>query len=189
MLSRIVEPTELPVSLAEFRQHLWNIFDNHDSDTLMEGLIAAATERAETILSRKLITQTWRTTLRGAATGIVLPFGSFQSLAGAAWFDGSSWTALDTADIQVDDTGVLAVVDCDWSGITDEIKQVRVDWVCGYGDQDAIPADIAMAIKQLPAHWYRLRSATTLDADDGIPKVVPFSFSALLQSHRLNFLG
>lgn len=192
MLTRLVPPSSLPVDLAEFRSHLWTVFEGHDDDSLLTTLLEAATGRAETILARRLITQTWRITASGAATGIVLPFGSFQAVSGAAWsVDGSTWTTIDPSLVTVDTTTVLAVANIDWSGIdTAKVAAARVDWSCGYGDSPAdVPADIRMAIKQLAAHWYRLRAATTLDDDEGVAKVVPFAFSALLHSHRLNFIG
>lgn len=188
-LSRITAPVSLPVSLTEFRAHLWNIFDGHNTDALLTSLLEAATDKCETTIGRKLINQGWRSTTTTVSTaGIVLPFGNYQSLTKASWSDGTTWADLETADIEVDDTGVLAVVYCTWPD--EVIKQVRIDWVCGYGATSAsVPGDIKMAIKQLASHWYRMRSATTIEGEDGAARAVPFSYTALLHSHRLNFLG
>lgn len=187
-LTLLTPPSDLPVSLAELRQHLWNIFDNHDSDALMTELLTAATARAEVICSRKLVTQTWRMTARGAVSGLILPFGNFQAVVSAAWTaDGANWTAITPGDIFVDDSGALTELEFVWPD--EDIRMIRADWKCGYGDSDAVPADIKMAIKQLAAHWYRMRSATSLEEEDGTPRVVPFSFTAMLQSYRLNFVG
>lgn len=42
----LTRPACLPVSVEEFRRHLWNVFDGHDSDELFLALIKAATEEA-----------------------------------------------------------------------------------------------------------------------------------------------
>jgi uncharacterized phiE125 gp8 family phage protein len=187
-LTLITPPSDLPVPLAELRQHLWNIFDNHDTDELMTELLSAATARAEVICSRKLVTQTWRMTARGAVSGLILPFGNFQEVVSASWTtDGVTWTPIAAGDIFADDSGALTEVELTWPD--EDIRMVRVDWKCGYGAADDVPADIKMAIKQLAAHWYRMRSATSLEEEDGTPRVVPFSFTAMLQSYRLNFVG
>ena len=187
-LIRTVAPTVLPVSLSEFRAHLWNIFDNHNTDALLTSLLEAATDKTETTLGRKLISQTWRNTVRPAAETIVLPFGGYLSLAKASWFDGTAWIDLTAADYDVDDTGVLAEVTCTWP--SEATGSVRIDWVCGYGAAaTAVPADIRMAIKQLATHWYRIRSASTLEGEDGRVVCTPLTFTNLLHSHRLNFLG
>jgi len=186
--SVIVQPAALPVSLADLRAHLWNIYDNHDDDVLMTDLLTTATGRAETITGRKLITQTCRALT--TETGMIqLPFGEFQSLVTVEWFDGTDWAEISTDDILVNDTKTLAEITVTWTGydITD-LEKVRYDWICGFGDPVEVPAEITMAIKQIAAHWYRNRAATTTDEDDGAVRVVPFSFSALLNSHRLNLI-
>jgi uncharacterized phiE125 gp8 family phage protein len=187
-LSRIIAPKVLPVDVEEFRQHLWNIYDNHDSDELMESLLQAATDKAEATIGRKLISQTWRTTWRDPALTIVLPFGGFQSVTAAAWHDGTTWTEVDASKIDADDTRILAEVSIDWPD--NDLRQLRLDWVCGYGDRpEDVPGDIRMAIKQLAAHWYRVRSATWVESEGGTVQVTPLTFTHLLHSHRLNLLG
>lgn len=189
-LTRTIGPAVLPVTVEDFRQHLWHTYDDHNSDALLTELLKAATDKAETTISRKLISQTWRINVRfaDASAAIVLPFGGFQSLVGVEWFDGSVWTSLAPDDIEVDDTGVLASVSCTYPSAT--IKQVRVEWVCGYGDSgNDVPGDILMAIKQVAAHWYRVRSASSLESEEGRVVCTPITFTHLLHSHRLNFLG
>ncbi len=188
-LSLVTAPAKLPVTLAEFRQHLWNIYDDQNADDLMTSLLTDATAKAEADLGRKLISQTWRLTWNpSAGAQVVLPFGGFQEVTACTYWDGSAWVAVDLASVTVDDTEVCASVSVEWSA--DGITRARIEWVCGYGDEPAsVPGDITMAIKQLAAHWYRVRSASSLESEDGTVSIAPLTFTNLLHNHRLNLIG
>jgi len=60
-LRRITEPSENPISRDEAKLHLRVTDDNED--TLIDALIASATQEVEKILRRSLISQQWRLSL------------------------------------------------------------------------------------------------------------------------------
>ena len=183
----IVQPSVMPVPLEEFRRHLWNIYDDHDSDELMLDLLVAATDNAEARLGRKLITRTMQVEVDGSGMVIVLPFGDFQQVVG--WdYDLNGGTAVvgDLSELGLGLQGVLAEVRIPY---IEGASKTRIRWRCGYGDAPAdVPGDIRMAIKQLAAHWYTNRAAAVQEGETGRVVTTPFTYSALLHSYRLNFV-
>lgn len=162
-LSIIQAASERPVSLVEAKAHCR--VDGSDEDALLERLIGMATERAEAITGRVLITQQLRLTLESfPIDGIDLPCPPLVKV------DALSY--LDEAGIRV----ALDSAAGDYDAITDELigrvlpgwgkswpctrrtpGSVRIDFTAGYGDADSVPESIRSWILLTIGTLYRQR--------------------------------
>lgn len=160
-----------PVSLAEAKLHLR--VDHDDEDDLIQGLIEAAREKAETFTRRRLLETTEileldRFPLGGGA--IKLPWTPLVSVTSITYLDadGDSQT-LDSASYRVVADKVSASIaleyDYSWPGTRAVPAAVRVTYVAGFG---ASASDVPRAIRQgmllLIAHWYENREAVAFNA-------------------------
>lgn len=182
----LTQPAVLPVSVDEFRRHLWNIYDGHDSDELLLDLLSAAVEMAETYMGRKCICRELR--LEGARTGarVLLPFGDRRRITGWGYMLGADEIEGELAALSVGRQGVLTEV-----GIPaiPGAGEAWIDWVCGYGDNPAdVPADIRMGIKQIAAYWYTNRATAAQEGETGRVSYLPEMGKKLLHPYRLNFI-
>lgn len=163
----IVTPPEiLPVSLLEAKAHLR--VDFSDDDSLIEGLIEAATDHLDGwtgILGRCLVEQTWAETLDSGSCALGLgPVIEIVSVeAGGETVDPSLY-GLRT------DAGGRSYVDCAISG------PVTVTYTAGYAntddDQSTVPAALKAAIMLLVGHWYHNREAVVSSSVSELPLAV-----------------
>jgi len=182
----LTQPACLPVSAEEFRRHLWNIYDGHDSDELLVELLAAATEMAETYMGRKLICRELR--LEGARAGsrVLLPFGDRKRITGWGYMVGAEEREGELSALSVGRQGVLTEI-----GVPaiPGAGEVWIDWICGYGDNPAdVPADIRMGIRQIAAYWYTNRATAAQEGETGRVSYLPEMGKKLLHPYRLNFI-
>ncbi len=188
-IETIVKPAQMPVSLEEFRRHLWNIYDNHNSEELLTELLQGATDNAEERVGRKLINRTMRITakLPLCDARLILPYGGCQQINQLEVYDGAGiWQVLPMEELATTELGAFTVVK---TGNIDG-EEVRVTWVTGYGeDPQDVPGDIRMAIKQLASHWYNNRAAAVQEGETGRVVCTPLTYTNLLHTHRLYLTG
>lgn len=182
----LTPPACLPVSVEEFRRHLWNVFDGHDSDELFADILTAAVESAETYMGRKCICREMR--LEGARAGsrVLLPFGDRKRITGWGYMLGAEEVEGELSALSLGRQGVLTEV-----GVPaiSGAGEVWIDWICGYGDTPAsVPADIRMGIKQIAAYWYNNRATAAQTGETGDVKFLPETGRLLLHPYRLNFI-
>lgn len=159
----ITPPTEEPVSLEEAKLHLR--VDISDDDALIGGLIQAARERAEDILRRALITQTWELTLDRFPSGneLELPFPPLQSVASIKYTDSDGDEAEFSSDDYIVDTAeepgkVILAYGSNWPSVTlYPTGAVKVRFVAGYGEATAVPQTFKQAILLMAGEWYENR--------------------------------
>lgn len=185
----LTQPACLPVSAEEFRRHLWNSYDGHDSDELLQDLLEAAVESAEAFMGRKLISRELR--LEGAACGarVLLPFGGFRKVTGWGYMLGAEEVEGELSALSLSRQGVL-------SGFTEATLppvegagEAWIDWVCGYGENPAdVPADIRMGIRQIAAYWYENRATAAQEGETGRVSYLPEMGRKLLEPYRLNLI-
>ena len=167
----IITPIEsagagLPVSTAEAKAHMRVSIT--DDDSLIDGLISAATNDIEKRLRRKLIEETVTYSLDsfpGFAETILLPWAPLQSVTSIAYTDtqGDSQT-LSSSYYQVSTSGITGriapVYGQTWPATYPQLDAVVITYVAGYGDEASdVPQNIRMAVKTLVAHWYENREA------------------------------
>jgi uncharacterized phiE125 gp8 family phage protein len=179
-LSLITPPASMPVTLEEAKAQCRVEDDSEDS--LMTGLIGAATDYVEQYTGRALVSQTWRLTLDAFADSILLPKGPVQSVSAITYFDtAGDVQTLDasnyTADITSDPSWVVINSDAALPHLMDAVNVVRVDFVAGYS---TLPASIKQAILLLIGQWFDNRSDVTDKAMIAMPNAV----EALLTNYR-----
>jgi len=186
----ITEPAVAPVSVDALRFHC--VIPHSEDDEYLASLSLAAVSHIESVLSRKLINQTWRVYFDDwpQDAEIILPFGNCQSVTSIVYKDSitgaeNTW---DPANYIVDTAAVpgrvVIAYGQSWPDASlYNVNPVSVTFVTGYG---AAPADIpdAMlhAVKLLVAHWYENREIVNVGQTvTNVPKTV----DALLWPHRL----
>lgn len=185
---RTVAPADALLTLAELKAHLR--VDHAEEDTLLEGLIAAATAYLDGwsgVLGRCLIQQTWRQDAESFAAASPLPFPDISSVSVAYTDANGSDQALDASVYQLVNraAGSFLVLrnGQGWPAVATRPDAVRVTLVAGYGETAAhVPAAVRQAALLLCGHWYQSREAVSMKP--GESREVPLTVSALLAPFR-----
>jgi uncharacterized phiE125 gp8 family phage protein len=163
----ITPPAGEPVSLAEAKLHLRVDFD--DDDSLIQVLISAARQAAETLTNRQLITARWRMvldsfpgpSLMGVPAGqvftlpghaVLLPKSPVASVVEIRYLDMAGvWQVMPAANYTVDcacePARITPVFGQIWPIALPQIGAVSVIFDAGYGDASAVPEGIKTWIK------------------------------------------
>lgn len=186
-LSLVTAPTVEPITLAEAKTHLR--VDHTDEDALIEALIVAVRNIAETTTRRALATQTWDLKLDGFPVNggpIYLPLPPVQSVTYVQYVDDQGITRTWSPSLyQVDLASAPARLMPAWEEtypVTRAVlNAVTVRYVAGYGLEPAIPQPIKQAMLLILTHLYEQRSETSPGV---IIHEVPMSSLALLMPYR-----
>ena len=163
----ITPPAGEPVSLAEAKLHLRVDFD--DDDSLIQVLISAARQAAETLTNRQLVTARWRMvldsfpgpSLMGVPAGqtftlpghaVLLPKSPVQSVVEIRYLDmAGAWQVMPAANYTVDcacePARITPVFGQIWPIALPQIGAVSVIFDAGYGDASTVPEGIKTWIK------------------------------------------
>lgn len=163
----ITPPAGEPVSLAEAKLHLRVDFD--DDDSLIQVLISAARQAAETLTNRQLVTARWRMvldsfpgpSLMGVPAGqtftlpghaVLLPKSPVASVVEIRYLDMAGvWQVMPAANYTVDcacePARITPVFGQIWPISLPQIGAVSVIFDAGYGDALAVPEGIKTWIK------------------------------------------
>ena len=163
----ITPPSGEPVSLAEAKLHLRVDFD--DDDSLIQVLISAARQAAETLTNRQLVTARWRMvldsfpgpSLMGVPAGqvftlpghaVLLSKSPVQSVVEIRYLDmAGAWQVMPAASYTVDSAcepaRITPVFGQIWPIALPQIGAVSVIFDAGYGNASAVPEGIKTWIK------------------------------------------
>lgn len=181
-LALVTAPTEYPVTKEEAKAHLR--YEDDEEDALVNTLIAAATDSAETFTRRRLVTQTWKLFLDDFPRcqedyyfpgEIALPFPPLQSVTHVKYYNSDgALTTISSADYLVlpnDLPGrVTPIVGNSWPyDVQYRPDAVEVQYVCGYGAASAVPAAIKQAILLILGHLYENRQEVSPNQLYNIP--------------------
>lgn len=202
-IQRTAPPQTEPITLGDAKAHMR--VQVSVEDTLIEGLIEAAREHVEEVLSRSLITQTWQLNLDDFPgtpwyghpwaeylnywhNPILLPRPPLQSVTEIKYIDvDGSEKVLDPSVYRVDTASEPARVTEEesqyWPTPETVINAVTIKYVAGYGDgPDDVPRPIRQAMLLLIAHWYNHREAVNVGSSIS---TYPMAVDALLQPYRV----
>jgi uncharacterized phiE125 gp8 family phage protein len=160
-LRLITAPASYPVTLDEAKAHCR--VDSVEDDTLIDGLIAAATDHIELYTGRAIMSQTWELVLDQFSDAIMLPKGPVTAITSVKYYDTAEAEqtvsvvnyALDSAS---DPQWLVKASDYTWPTVSDGVNNVIVRFVAGYS---TVPPSIRAAALLLIGQWYDNRAAVT----------------------------
>lgn len=198
-LTLTTAPSYYPVNLDEAKAHLR--VDHADEDTLIEALIAAATEMAEDYTGRSFLERTWTHTRERFENWMELPRGPVTSVTGITYIDSVLYlsdpggTTVQSPDgyyrvLTLDATeyvthldgpiGAIALnIDGEWPSLAHRADAVRIVFKSGYSALSRIPERAKVGIKLLLTHLYEHRGAQ----DAPLPRAA----QAVLQPLKIYF--
>jgi uncharacterized phiE125 gp8 family phage protein len=154
-LQLVTAPTATPLSLPEAKVHLAETSTDRDADItakLAEAIASLDGPNGE--LGRALCTQTWRLLLDAFPDGgiIPIPLPPLRSVASVKYLDADGVEqTLATSVYGVDAASQPGVVHLkygqQWPTTLDQRNAVTVEFECGYGTADDVPAPLKAAIK------------------------------------------
>jgi len=161
-LKLITAPAEEPISIAEAKGHLRETSTGQDA--LIQGLIIAAREYAETYTRRRFITQTWEL-LRDCfpAFGIEMPNAPLLSVVSITYLDTAGQAqVLDQSAYLVDIKTVPGRISPAygevWPPTIAQMNAVTIQFTAGYGAAAAVPQGIKAAL-QILIQYFEQRDA------------------------------
>lgn len=187
-LTRIIEPTLEPISLAEAK--LWCRISSSAEDTELAVLIRSVREQCERRIRRTLVDSTWELQLSAFADRMPLPMGPLLELLSVKYLPegGGAEQTLSPSVYVVDQAAtppaVLLAHGASWPTVAaGRPDAVRIRYRAGFGEADgvpSVPAPLLMWMRVHLAHWYDGRSATVR----GELKALPF-VDELLHPYRM----
>lgn len=179
-LSLVTGPSTYPVTADEAKLHCR--IDGTDENTLVDDLIAAATDYVEQYTGRAIVSQTWKVTQDAFSDAIMLPKGNIQSVTHVKYYDtAGDLQTVSSDDYTLDDANDPAWVvinsDKSWPDTMTGVNVVQVTYVAGYA---TVPTSVKRAILLLINQWYENRSAATEVNMSAMPNAV----EALLANYR-----
>lgn len=191
ILTLVTAPAEYPVTLDQCKGDLK--IQHTAEDDLIEDYIAAATDYAQEVLGKKIISQTWDYSFRfpDDCGRVWLPLADASSITSIKYFDGDNVEqTLSVGDFyfyKFGDTAYLTPKpDISWPTVYSRTDAMTVRFVVGYGAAGSVPPAISRAIRLLVAHWFEHRTAVIVN---GSPMDVPFGVESLLNIHRIGWVA
>ncbi len=159
-LALVIGPQSEPVAIAEAKLHARITITSEDS--MIQELIIAARQFAESFTRRRLITQTWDGLLDCfPAWGIEMPHAPLISVTSIQYIDtaGGLQTLNPTTyvvDVKSSPGRITPAFGQTWPPTRTELNAVTIRFVCGYGNASAVPDSIKNAMKlHIQAHYDR----------------------------------
>jgi uncharacterized phiE125 gp8 family phage protein len=187
----VTPPANEPVTVEEAMEHLR--VDGLEEVLLVEGLVRAAREYAETFTGRALITQVWDWTLDCWPRGntIELPRPPLQSVDSVKYLDedGAEHT-VNASSYLVDTTNrpgrIRLRTNQSWPTDTlREISAITIRFSAGYGDDaEDVPQTIHQAMLLMIGDLYENREASIVGTS--VVKTT-FATDSLLYPYRIRF--
>lgn len=145
-LTLITAPTVAAVSLVEAKAHL-RVTDSGD-DTLIAAMVQAATEAAEQMTGRALMTQTWQAACDAMPDAFTLTRVPVQSVTSVTYLDADGVVQTLSAllyQLSKSEQGFASIVpayNAVWPESRGDVDGVKVRYVAGYADAASVPQSI-----------------------------------------------
>lgn len=180
----IVEPTFEPITLQEAKDHL-RITHTHEDNLIMLAIITSRM-MAESYTQRAICQKTLEYHCNFFGYVIELPFPVVSSVSWVKYDDiyGVEQT-LATTEYEVylvmEPAAIVQAYGKNFPGTRDKINAVRIRYVAGYANPEAIPSPIKSAMLLLIGHLYENREELTAVKMEEMPT----GSKALLNPYRL----
>ncbi|MDZ7629695.1 MAG: hypothetical protein U5J99_14935 [Parvularculaceae bacterium] len=169
-LTLIIPPTEEPVTLAAFKEHIKA--DTNAEDASLSGFLLAARRWIEARYSLALVAQGWRLSLDCAEGAVTLPLSPVLSIDSVGVVRGGITETLGAGAYEAQ-TGAVGRVRL--KGLYPGAGLV-IAFTAGWPSADDVPEEMKLAIKLSAARSYEYR-------EGGPPSVAP-AVDALLSVYR-----
>jgi uncharacterized phiE125 gp8 family phage protein len=189
-------PTKKPITIDgdhSIKDHIVIDQDIVIDDDYLERVIDAALDYVEQLTGRKLITQTWYHYLDDWPKGdvIIMPFGKLQSVTSIKYYDTDNtetvWSNSEyIVDTDSDPGRIVLAWGYSWpSTVLYPSNPIKIEFVCGYGDEpNDVNPGIMQAMKLIAADMYNNREITVF----GISIKKDKFYLNLLEQHRIQEL-
>lgn len=182
----VTAATTYPVTMTDVKNQHLNITSS-TKEAYIESLIMVATKNVERYLNRALITQTWKVYYNDFCHRMYIPFGSLQSITHVKYWDNTgvqqTVSASDYWVVKETDPGYIQQgYDTTYPEVQyGRPNAVEIQFVCGYGDANAVPDDIKHAIRLLVTDYFENRGTVVL----GNVSKIPNYLIDLIHSYKL----
>lgn len=182
----VTPPTGRVVSLQEVKDFLR--IDGEESDSEIARLITVATERAQNLTRRQLLTATRKIFFEcwPAEGTIYLPWAPLQSVTAVTYLDTAELTQTFSStkyrvDIDAEPGRLMRLTSAAWPDIFTRYGAVMVEYVCGYGATSAsVPEPLRHAVLMMVGHYFDNRGEVTKGA---AAEIVPSGVQHLLEQY------
>lgn len=171
MVQVIERPTRYPVTLAQAKVHIrQSTTVSAEEDSLIDGMIEAATEYAEKLCGRPFIQRRLRLLFESFPDGDMIEpkIGKIQQIISIKYRDADGvLQTMPTADYRLlaseNDAVILKGYGDTWPTVRSEFDAVQIDCIAGYdseqspADRDLVPPLIKNSILMLVADMYENR--------------------------------
>jgi uncharacterized phiE125 gp8 family phage protein len=177
-LSLYTAPTDEPLLLAQAKQHLR--ISGTAEDAYLLALIAVARRECEQRTGRCLVTQTWDVrydSFAEAVRGSQMhpPRSPVQSVTHVKYHDTAgvqqTWPSNQYQLARGLAPRLAPVEGVSWPSTGDRMQAVEIRLVCGYGEPDAVPEELAQWMLLMIGHWFENREAVTQRTMSRLPFV------------------
>lgn len=167
VLNLVTPPAREPVLLSEAREHLR--VDGSAEDTLIAARLTAARMHVEAVTGRQMMPATWELQSDGFPEGaITLPRSPVISVESIAYLDTagalqtlapSNYVLLAGSSPTADPAQIVPAFAKTWPAATAMPNAVRVRFLAGYADENAVPQPLKAAILLVLGDLYANREA------------------------------
>lgn len=183
----VTAAAELPVSLADMKEHL-RVDASHEDDLITAYISAcAASLGSEGELGQPLVTETWDEAFKNPSEDVYLSVLPAQSITSVSYYDRDNVQQTATlADFTLYQSDRWAFVRSDnWPDTFDRPDAITIRYDAGFGAAGDVPVEIVQAMKLIVAHWYQNRE----DASQATLNEIPRAASHLLGLRRVGWYG
>lgn len=163
---RIIAPSAEPITLDEAKAQLR--FTSDKEDALISSLIVAARDLCEAETGRALMPQTWESARSGFWNEMHLNRAPVASITSIKYIDvnGDEQT-LSSTEYVLDSASdsfarVVIAPNKSWPSVYEGINTVRIRYVAGYANADAVPQALKQWMLLQISHWFRNRESVNV---------------------------
>lgn len=185
MAYRVVTETgNEPISLSELKLHLR--IDSSEEDALLDVILKAARQKAESYTGRKFVTSTFQMTLSEFPEEVELHPSPVISIDSVSYKNGNNISqtlssGVYSLDNTIDPSQFYLEYNQSFPSTLSVRDAVTINYTCGYADDDSIPAPVKAAILLIAGHLYENRQiVSTMQTYE-----VPMTASYLLDPYRI----
>ena len=164
ILTRSVEPTLEPLTLAEIRDHCR--IDGESEDAILAAFLVSARRHLEEIAGVAFLTQTLiRTMDRFPSSDVLyLPRPPLQSVTSISYLDADgvaqTFAAANYTVDTLSEPGRIGLVPgSSWPTTRQQIAAVSITYVAGWTQRAAVPEDLRLALRLLVGEYFENRES------------------------------